>query len=214
VSAAVSFLLLTSASVAALLLAEARGSRTGVWLAKPLASVGFVALALACGAADTPYGRAVGVALGLSLAGDVLLIPQRRPGLFRAGILAFLLGHLAFVGAFAVRGLAPLPTCAAAAASALPAALLLRWLAPRLPRDLRIPVFAYVAVISLMLAAAAGSVAAAGDARILVAALGFYLSDFSVARDRFVAPGFANRLWGLPLYYAAQLLFALTAAAS
>jgi hypothetical protein len=29
-----------------------------------------------------------------------------------------------------------------------------------------------------------------------------------VARDRFVAPGFVNRAWGLPLYFGAQLLFA------
>lgn len=211
-SAATACLLLTLFGVAGLLLAEARGSRGSVWLAKPLASAGFVGLALAGGAAGTSYGRAVLVALGLSLAGDVLLIPQ-RPAVFRAGILAFLLGHLAFAGAFVVRGLQPLATLGTAAASVVPATLLLRWLAPRLPREFRLPVFAYVGVISLMLAAAAGSVAAAGDPRILAAALGFYLSDLSVARDRFVAPGFANRLWGLPLYYAAQVLFALSASA-
>ena len=39
----------------------------------------------------------------------------------------------------------------------------------------------------------------------------FYLSDLAVARDRFVSPGFANALWGLPLYYVAQLLFAYSA---
>ena len=33
-----------------------------------------------------------------------------------------------------------------------------------------------------------------------------------MARDRFVAPGFDNRLWGLPLYYGAQIWFALLAA--
>jgi uncharacterized membrane protein YhhN len=43
---------------------------------------------------------------------------------------------------------------------------------------------------------------------ILIGALAFFLSDLSVARNRFVAPGFVNRLWGLPLYYAAQLLLA------
>jgi len=29
-----------------------------------------------------------------------------------------------------------------------------------------------------------------------------------VVRDRFVSTGFVNRLWGLPLYYAAQLIIA------
>jgi hypothetical protein len=40
--------------------------------------------------------------------------------------------------------------------------------------------------------------------------LAFYLSDLAVARDRFVARAFVNRLWGLPLYYAAQILFAVS----
>jgi hypothetical protein len=31
-----------------------------------------------------------------------------------------------------------------------------------------------------------------------------------VARDRFVRHQFLNRAWGLPLYYAAQVLLALT----
>jgi len=29
-----------------------------------------------------------------------------------------------------------------------------------------------------------------------------------VARDRFVAQGFINRAWGLPMYYGGQLLLA------
>jgi hypothetical protein len=49
-----------------------------------------------------------------------------------------------------------------------------------------------------------------GNGVILAAAVAFYLSDLAVARDRFVAPGFRNRLWGLPLYYGAQLLFVWT----
>jgi uncharacterized membrane protein YhhN len=36
----------------------------------------------------------------------------------------------------------------------------------------------------------------------------FFISDLAVARDRFVAPSFANRSWGLPSYYAGQLLLA------
>jgi hypothetical protein len=36
----------------------------------------------------------------------------------------------------------------------------------------------------------------------------FTASDIAIVRNRFVAPGFVNRLWGLPLYYAAQLIIA------
>lgn len=34
----------------------------------------------------------------------------------------------------------------------------------------------------------------------------------AVARNRFVAPGFANELWGVPLDYGGQILLALSAA--
>jgi hypothetical protein len=56
--------------------------------------------------------------------------------------------------------------------------------------------------------AMAGGAAWAGRPSLLFAAVLFYLSDLSVARDTFVAPGFVNRAWGLPLYYGAQLIFA------
>ena len=65
----------------------------------------------------------------------------------------------------------------------------------------------------ILASAAAGianiPVAAGGEWSLGVGALAFYFSDISVARDRFVGAGFGNRLWGLPLYYFAQILFAL-----
>jgi uncharacterized membrane protein YhhN len=36
----------------------------------------------------------------------------------------------------------------------------------------------------------------------------FFVSDVAVARDRFVEPSWKNRAWGLPAYYAGQLLLA------
>jgi uncharacterized membrane protein YhhN len=80
------------------------------------------------------------------------------------------------------------------------------------PDGMRTLVFAYVAVISTMLALAAGTYAAHGNAYIVVGALMFYVSDLSVARDRFVGEHIFNRLWGLPLYYGGQILLALSAA--
>ena len=47
---------------------------------------------------------------------------------------------------------------------------------------------------------------------LLVAALFFYVSDLSVAINRFVSPRFIHRLWGLPAYYIAQLMFAFLVA--
>jgi hypothetical protein len=40
------------------------------------------------------------------------------------------------------------------------------------------------------------------------------VSDLFVARDRFVQPGFVNRLLGLPLYYAAQAMLAISTASA
>src|SRR5260370_1360898 len=50
-----------------------------------------------------------------------------------------------------------------------------------------------------------------GARRVAVAAVAFSGWDRGVARAGFVAPAFATRLWGLPLYYGAQLLFAFIA---
>ena len=61
-----------------------------------------------------------------------------------------------------------------------------------------------------MVVTALGNAAARGEVAVAAGALMFAVSDVSVARDRFVAPGFANAAWGLPLYYAAQLVLAST----
>jgi len=202
---------LTLIAVGALLVAEFRGVRAGVWVAKPLASSGFVAASLASGALASVYGRSVLIALLLCWLGDVLLIPQTRAA-FLAGLVSFLLGHLAFAFAFAQRGLAP-GLFALALVAALAAGLVfLRYCEPHVPAALRHPVRVYVAAISLMLACAAGTVAKAGAPAILLGAFMFWLSDLAVARDRFIAPGPWNRLWGLPLYYGAQLVFASSVA--
>jgi uncharacterized membrane protein YhhN len=199
--------LLVVVALAALLAAEKRNFHAGKWIAKPIASAGFVGAALAAGAASTRFGQAVLVALLLSFVGDVLLIATSKR-VFRAGLFSFLLGHLAFAAAFVGRGIDW--RFAAGAAGLLVGVVIVvaRWLLPHVEGAMRGPVIAYIIVISCMVASAAGTVAARGRPVLLVAAVAFFTSDLSVARNRFVAPSFANRLWGLPLYYFAQLLFA------
>jgi len=191
-------------AVAALLLAERRDSGRGIWIAKPVASLSFIWMALASGATQSGYGRWILVALILCLAGDLLLIPRNRPAVFRAGVLAFLLGHLAYAAGFITQPLAWHGLAIGAALLALVIFVVLRWLGPSLPADMVWPVRAYLFVIAVMSVLACG-VTAAG-------ALAFTASDVSVARDRFLRHEFANRAWGLPLYYAAQLLLASTPA--
>ncbi len=197
---------LTAASLAVLLGAGARGHLRVAGAAKVAASLGFLWFAVALGAASTTYGRIVLGSLACGFVGDVLLISKDRK-LLKLGLWVFLAGHLGYVLAFAYRGLSPLAAAASAVVLVAPAALVLRWLRPH-AGDLRGPVRAYVAVISVMLAAAAGTAAGPGPWWLAVAGLLFYLSDLLVARHRFVSPGFVNRAIGLPLYYAAQLLLA------
>jgi len=202
----------TLIAVAALLVAEFRGVGVGVWVAKPLASSGFVAASLAAGVPASAYGRSVLCALLLCWLGDLLLIPRARPA-FLAGLVSFLFGHVAFAFAFARRGLAPGVFALALAAALAAGFAFLRYAEPHVPAALRAAVRLYVAALSLMLACAAGTVAQAGAPAILGGALLFWLSDLAVARDRFIAPGPWNQLWGLPLYYSAQLVFASTVVA-
>lgn len=197
----------TAAGLLGLLLAEASGSRSRVWVAKPLASTAFVVAAWGAGALASPYGRAVLVALVLSWLGDVLLIPSGRAS-FLAGLASFLAAHVVFGVAFVLRGLAPGAAGAALGVLLVPAALIWRWLAPRLDGAMRGAVPAYIVAITIMVALAAGSAWHRAGWLLFAAAVLFFLSDLSVARDRFVRTGLVNRLWGLPLYYAAQLLFA------
>ena len=202
------FAALTALALAVLLVADARGARTLRWIAKPLASAGFVGAALAAGALESAYGTAVAAALALCWLGDVLLIP-RAEAAFRAGLASFLLGHVALVAAFALRGVHVAAMAAALVGVAAVAFAVLRWLRPHVSAALRAPVLAYVGTISAMVVFAAGA-ARAGGALIPLGALLFFVSDLAVARDRFVAPGFANKAWGLPLYYAATLVLAAT----
>jgi len=199
-------------AVAGLLLAERRGSRTGLWLTKPVASAAFIWLGLESGALDTGYGQLVLAGLALCMLGDLLLIPLGQPGVFRAGLFAFLLGHVAYSAAFLTRPLAPVGLVAGGLALAAFIYLVLRWLGRSVPADMVLPVRAYMLVIGVMSALACAVTAAGGPWQAAVGALAFTASDVSVARDRFVRHEFANRAWGLPLYYGAQLLIATTPA--
>jgi uncharacterized membrane protein YhhN len=213
VTAAVVPVVVCGTAVLALLAAEHRNSSRGRWLAKPVASAAFVALAWVSGALGTTYGRWIVLALIASFIGDVLLIPEHRPRWFRAGVVAFMVAHVGFIAAFLVR---PIDVGAATVAALALAVALWRawvWMRGGISPDLRGAVLTYLGVIGTMAALAVGVAAAAeGTVTLAVAALTFATSDLAVARDRFVAPGFWNRAWGLPLYYFAQLLFASSVA--
>jgi uncharacterized membrane protein YhhN len=186
------------------------------YVAKPIASLAFIAVG-ACAAYQSGTDElALAVLAGLILGavGDVALL---SPHGFLAGLGSFLLGHLAY--AVAVGTYLPPRTWPGAAGSyaIVPIAVglgALAWLWPKLG-SLRIPVIAYVAVILTMVVAALafmrteiGGMDLHRRELFAAGAVLFFVSDLAVARDKFVAKGFVNRAWGLPVYYAGQLLIA------
>lgn len=201
-----------AAGLLALLVAEARGSSLGKWLSKPLASLGFLSIGFSRLDHGDPVPTTMLVGLTLCLVGDVLLIPKDKRA-FLAGIGAFMAGHLAYVLTFAARGVDADTLFAAALVVLALAGAVVGWLLPRMAASaskMRAPVLAYILVISAMLSMAVATWAWRRADALLAGAALFFLSDLLVARNRFVAPGFVNRLIGLPLYYTAQCLLAWT----
>lgn len=200
---------LTFVGLAVTLGGERAQRRRLVFVAKPAASVGFLVVAVGSRAWDSSYGRWILAGLVLSLLGDVFLM-FRGPALFQSGLMSFLLAHVAYSGAFLVAGVSAGWALAAAVGALVAAWPVTRWLLPHVDDDMRTPVLAYVVVISVMVSLALGTLGAGRTALIAAGAGLFYVSDLFVARDRFVTPGFLNTLIGLPLYYLAQVLLALS----
>ena len=198
--------LMTVVGLAGLLLGEWKDRPALRAVSKPFASLGFIVAAIGFGALQSDYGKVVLAGLVLGAIGDVCLLGKAK-GAFMAGLVSFLLGHVAYVLAFAAL---PISTTHAAITAAVMAAIMVaiaRWVFPHAP-DMRVPIGIYMLVIAVMCVVAIGAGGAGAPWMIPVGAVMFTASDIAVVRDRFVSPGFVNRLWGLPLYYAAQLIIA------
>jgi uncharacterized membrane protein YhhN len=196
-----------------LVAAEARGAMKLRAAAKLTASAAFLVVGASI-AGDDPFGRWILAGLGCGAIGDLCLLGRGRRW-FLAGLIAFLAGHLAYVAGLALlvpAGRWPGATGAYAALPIAVGAVALARLWPRLGA-LRGPVSAYVAVIAAMVVGAiaafrGGALPAPERSWLLAGAALFFVSDLAVARERFVGRAFLNKLWGLPAYYAGQLLIA------
>jgi sterol desaturase/sphingolipid hydroxylase (fatty acid hydroxylase superfamily)/uncharacterized membrane protein YhhN len=151
--------------------------------------------------------RLVVGALIASLIGDTLLL---QPSLFVAGLIAFLVAHGFYIGAF-TRNVGFLPSRVALAAIAVVAICILVYLWPGVDAELKVPVVVYVGVISLMAAQAAGRAFVLNDRAAVAVALGaltFMVSDTTLALGKFSGVGWPADQWTLPTYYLAQGLIA------
>lgn len=187
--------------------------------AKLCAAAGFVAVAAAGDAGEWTYGRWILVGLLFGALGDLALLARKRRG-FVGGMTLFALDHACILRAAALVvappawpwlwGLIP-----AALAGLVVAAL---WSNLGL---MRIPVALYAVLITVTVVAGVapwltGAPPWFGEQRaalLAAGALAFFVSDMAVARQRFAHESFWNKAFGLPLYFAGQLLIAWSAAA-
>jgi uncharacterized membrane protein YhhN len=159
--------------------AVGRRNKALEYVAKPAALLALIGVAATLVAEDESRRGWFLVALVLCLAGDVFLMLPRD--LFIAGLAAFLLGHLAYVGGFGLGDAWP-AVVAVAAVAAVVAAPVVRALRARGDHSLLGPVLAYMAVITVMVACAIGS----GDRLAAAGAILFMASDSLIAYRRFV----------------------------
>ena len=194
---------------AALVFSEYRGWKIGKAMLKIAASTAFLTLAFQLNATASAYGQLILTALGFSWVGDVFLLSQKSR-LFLLGLASFLLAHLVFAIAFASLSTDVTALVVGLVLMSSLGIVVLAWLWGHLKAFYRLAVTAYVTAIVAMCALAISASVASDMWMLAVGAMIFAISDVAVARNRFVAPGASNKLWGLPLYYGAQIILALS----
>jgi len=206
------WIVICAAGVVFALAGERYSNRLFCFTGKLIAASAYLALAWSAGAAGTPFGQVLLLGMAFCWTGDLLLVSKQSRRLFLLGLTSFLLGHLAYSIAFAARGVSWPVALGAGLGMAVFSFMVLRWLQPHLDSGMRRPVWLYVIAIAMMMALAAGTGATDGNWLIPLGALLFLLSDLAIARDRFIARGFINRAWGLPLYFCGQMILACSVA--
>lgn len=195
-------LFVLSAAAGSLYLWAFAGERRRLALAlKPL-PVLLLAAWVAAGASG-PSAWLVAAGLGISLVADVLIESS-----FLAGLGVFLLAHVAYIAAFVARTGAPRPLLLLPFLAWGIAVVARLW--PGLG-PMRVPVIAYAVVICTMMWRAAATTDLPGGPLALAGAVLFAASDTLIALDRFHRTIAGARYPIMVLYWAGQLLIALSA---
>jgi uncharacterized membrane protein YhhN len=196
-----------------LLYYEYKENHSGLLPAKTALSALFVITALIQAHPMPAYYHFLLIGLLFCLAGDVFLALP-RDGMFRLGLISFLIGHIAYVFAFFTTIHINVWTWWGTLVTLMASGWIYLRLKPFLG-SMNAPVLAYIVIITIMVS---GAWSVWGDPRlawngrmmIFAGACCFYISDIFVARDRFVKKEAFNRFIGLPLYYGGQFLLAFS----
>ncbi|MBK8867980.1 MAG: lysoplasmalogenase [Actinomycetales bacterium] len=183
--------------------AVARSRREIEVLAKPAFMVILIALAWLLHADTVTYGQQLLLGLVLCLVGDVLLLGD-GPASFLGGLIAFLLGHVAYIAAF--RRVPSADPMWGGIILVTVVVLVLLWfrLLPKMVRDWRdgAPLVLYAVIIGLM--AVLGW--ATGHLVVAIGGTLFLVSDAVLAYNRFERQLVHGRLIIMVTYHLAQFL--------
>jgi uncharacterized membrane protein YhhN len=181
--------------------AVARRIKPLEYFCKPATIAALIAVAVAIHPHLASRRDAFVVALALSLVGDVfLMLPNDA---FVPGLASFFLAHVAYIVGFRLAHPSSWALFAGVLFVSTYAGSFGVRVLRRAPKDLRVPVTAYVVVISVMVAFAIGTgpwLAAAG-------AIAFLVSDTLIAWNRFVRPLRWAPLAIIVTYHLAQAAF-------
>ena len=196
-----------------LLYYEYRKDRRGILPTKTALSALFVITALVQPHPIPAYYHFLLIGLLFCLGGDIFLaLPQDK--MFRLGLVSFLIGHIFYIIGFFTTAHINMWTGWGTLIVIIFSGWVYLWLKPHLG-NMKIPVLAYIIVITIMLSGAwsilgESALAVTGKIVIFSGASCFYVSDLFVARDRFLKNEPVNRFMGLPLYYIGQFLLAFS----
>lgn len=207
-------LALTAVIAAVDWLAVAAGNKRLEYVAKPLTTIGLVAVAVLVEPADTAARTLFVIALLFSLGGDVLLMLPARQRLFAFGLASFLIAHLAYIPglvllAGATGGLSVAWLLVGLLVAAVGVMTIGRHVLAGVQRNaaaLIVPVTVYLTVILGMMV-----VAFATQRPLAIAgAVLFCVSDSVLASNEFVRPRPGAHLVVMVTYHLAQALLVLS----
>ena len=199
-----------------LIRAEFARNKARIHLLKPISSgllIVTALLALTVPNHSMTYLTGILIGLGLSFAGDMLLMFHENHKMFLSGLVAFLLGHIAYTITLTIIGDFHPIDAVSMAVLAVWGTILVIILYPNLGK-MKIPVILYIIIISLMVNRALSTLVGAAFTvsqswMIAIGALLFYISDLILALGRFGKPFHYHRI-NLAFYYAGQFLLALS----
>jgi uncharacterized membrane protein YhhN len=189
---------------------DAKGRRPLFQRVKPLTTILIIAVAAVASApVPAPYKTFILAGLAASLLGDIALALTEK--WFQAGLAAFLVAQVLYIMAFKPGPVHPVST-GVFLPFILYGLLMFFILRPGLG-PLKLPVFVYIAAITIMGGFAASRYIALGGTKPLLAFAGailFLISDSVLAYDRFGKKIGPAQIIILGTYFPAQLLIALS----